>query len=251
MPRVRGRLCPSGKGRLIPPARADTHDAGCGRLQPGLRLANDPSLAAPAVECFGNPSPERDERGYAMKSGNGQRAVFPVLFILLPILFGWGSATGQTPAQTKAQIWGPSARFIASADVLDLGWGKFAIREYLDVYNDDFRRPLTVTDVKADVWVGHRPSRLGDNWFSGHQPVLIPPSEVRRVVERHRIVIGRPKPNWWVRWVKFKVTTDRGEYQSNFVSAPLRPPGVPRAQKEIGEFDSLSAPGIFRGDLSR
>lgn len=139
---------------------------------------------------------------------------------------------------------GVPVRVIAGADSEDLGNGRFVVREYLDVYNDDFRLPLEVRRVTADTWVGHRRDARDESWLEGETPIVIPPARIHRVAERQRQVAGRPVRNWWVRWLRFQVDTDRGIFASNFTSSPLRPPGEVEKIKLQPQIDSLSAPGL-------
>ncbi len=137
----------------------------------------------------------------------------------------------------------PPVRAIAVADNLDLGDGRFLIREYLDVHNDDFRLHLTVNNVTADTWTGHRPDAAGENWLENGEPIVIPPGQARRCAERQRQVAGRHVRNWRVRWIRFRIETDRGEFLSNFVSSPQRRPCTVEEIKLQPKIDSLSAPG--------
>lgn len=135
-------------------------------------------------------------------------------------------------------------RAVAAADNLDLGDGRFVVHEYLDVYNDDFRLPLEVRRVTANTWVGHRLDARDESWLEDKDPIVVPPAQIRRVAERQRLVAGRPLRNWWVRWIKFRIQTDRGNFESNFISSPLRPPGKVEKIKLQPKIDSLSAPGV-------
>jgi len=159
-------------------------------------------------------------------------------------IFVAGAAAGETwhgpfPATPQTPV-----RTVAGADNEDLGNGRFVVREYLDVYNDDFRLPLEVRSVTADIWTGRRRDATDENWLEGGMPIVIPPAQIRRVAERQRQVVGRPRRNWWVRWIKFRVHTDRGIFASNFISSPMRPPGVVEEIKLQPKIDSLSSPGV-------
>ncbi|HNW36951.1 MAG TPA: hypothetical protein PKM25_18575, partial [Candidatus Ozemobacteraceae bacterium] len=73
--------------------------------------------------------------------------------LVLSVLIA-GVAAGETwhgPFPSTPQI---PVRAVAVADTEDLGNGRFVVREYLDVYNDDFRLPLEVRNVTADTWTG-------------------------------------------------------------------------------------------------
>ena len=137
----------------------------------------------------------------------------------------------------------PPVRAVAVADNENIGEGRFVVREYLDVHNDDSRLPLTIHDVTADTWTGHRPDAVGEKWLEGEEPIVIPPGQTRRCAERQRQVAGRPVRNWWVRWIRFRIESDRGEFLSNFVSSPQRPPCAVEENKLQPRIDSLSAPG--------
>ncbi|HNV72288.1 MAG TPA: hypothetical protein PKO06_21450 [Candidatus Ozemobacteraceae bacterium] len=135
-------------------------------------------------------------------------------------------------------------RVVAVADVEDLRHGRYAVREFLDVYNDDYARTLEVTRVTADTWVGQKRDLEQENWKSDPESIFVPPATVARVAERQRIVAGLPLRNWWVRWLRFTVVTDRGTFQSNFIASPLKPP--PRIESIITQpqLDSYRSPSL-------
>lgn len=133
-------------------------------------------------------------------------------------------------------------RLIARADVHRLSYIEYSVRECLDIYNDDNRQPLIVTAVTADSWRGHQKHVLDENWFENRVPVTIKPGTVFRIVERKRIVTGRMKRDWWVRWLKFKVTTNRGDFVSNFVASPFKRPGTLVNEQQQPQIDTLSEP---------
>lgn len=135
-------------------------------------------------------------------------------------------------------------RVVAVADVEDLRHGRYAVREYLEVYNDDYSRVLEVSRVTADSWVGQKRDLEQENWKSDPDPIFIPPASNVRVAERQRIVAGLPLRNWWVRWLKFTVVTDRGTFESNFIASPLKPP--PRIESIITQpqLDSYRSPSL-------
>ena len=133
-------------------------------------------------------------------------------------------------------------RLIASADVLDLGYGKYVIREFLDLYNDHNYITVKVGNVTADTWNGHKIDQKGENWLDRKEPVLVEPGLTVRIAERERFVEGVPRMNWWVRWIRFTAYTDRGIFQSNYVSSPYKRPGKSATVLPFEKFDSLSAP---------
>lgn len=133
-------------------------------------------------------------------------------------------------------------RAVAVADVVDLKNGSFAVYEFLEIYNDDYNQPLVVTAARGDSWVGRRRVKMDEEWLPGGQPVVVPPASVRRVAERQRIVTGYPLRNWWVRWLRFTVRTDRGVIVSNFISSPMRPPTVIVSDVRDQDLDAWSSP---------
>lgn len=135
-------------------------------------------------------------------------------------------------------------RVIAGVDVLDLGAGRYAVHEFLDLHNDDWRFSVLVLRITADTWVGHKKDLQGENWMESEQPLEVPSASVVRIAERQRIVEGYPRPNWWVRWLRFKVQTDKGDFESDSISSPLRPPGRPVLITPGKKLDTLSSPGI-------
>ncbi len=148
------------------------------------------------------------------------------------------AATGAVSAQT----YDLPVRVIARADVLRLYYNHYSIRECLDVYNDDNRKPLIISGVTADTWRGHQKDTMGEDWFANRVPVTIKPGSVLRVVERKRVVIGMIKRDWWVRWIKFRITTNRGEFESNFVASPFKRPGALLSEQQQPQIDTLSEP---------
>lgn len=141
-----------------------------------------------------------------------------------------------------AQNYDPPVRLIARADIHQLRYNEYSVRECLDVYNDDNVMPLVITDVHADTWRGHQRHIMGESWFKQRQPLTIQPGKTARVVERKRIVTGIYRRNWWVRWLKFTVTTSRGELVSNFVASPFKRPGTLESELTEPRIDTLSEP---------
>ena len=146
---------------------------------------------------------------------------------------------GPPPSQPPVPV-----RVVAGADVEVLRFGQHAIREYLDVYNDDGVKFLEVRKVTADTWIGHRKDRQGEEWSDQPFPIMIAPNSIFRVAERQRQIEGLPLRNWWVRWLRFKVDTDRGVFTSNFADSPQKPPSKLRRDLHQPEIDSLSSPGL-------
>ncbi|HMM61852.1 MAG TPA: hypothetical protein PKC25_17170, partial [Candidatus Rifleibacterium sp.] len=133
-------------------------------------------------------------------------------------------------------------RVIARADTHRLYYNYYSIRECLDIYNDDNLRPLIITGVTASTWRGHKKDVMDDDWFTGRRPVTIKPGTVYRVVERKRVVIGMFKRDWWVRWIKFKVTTSRGDFESNLVASRFKKTGELGKEIHQPKIDTLSEP---------
>ncbi len=152
---------------------------------------------------------------------------------------GWAQQNGIQTVRPPVPV-----RVVAVADVEDLRHGRYAVREYLEVYNDDYSRTLEVLRVTADTWVGQKRDLEQENWKSDPDSIFIPPASVVRVAERQRIVAGLPLRNWWVRWLKFTVVTDRGTFESNFIASPLKPP--PRIESIITQpqLDSYRSPSL-------
>lgn len=145
-------------------------------------------------------------------------------------------------SECRGQPYDLPVRVIARADIHCLQYNEYSVRECLDIYNDDNTKILIVTAVTADSWRGHQKHIIGQNWFENRQPVTIKPGTICRIVERKRIVSGKMKRDWWVRWLKFAVTTNRGEFLSNFVASPFKRPGVLVNEQLQPQIDSLSEP---------
>ncbi len=159
-----------------------------------------------------------------------------VLFLVF-LLFSDRSNT-----QLSAQPYDLPVRVIARADVHRLKYNEYSVRECLDIYNDDNRIPLIINAVTADTWRGHQKHVMGENWFENRAPLTIKPNSVYRVIERKRVVSGKMKRDWWVRWIKFKIGTSRGEFESNFVASPFKRPGVLVNEQMQPQIDTLSEP---------
>lgn len=134
-------------------------------------------------------------------------------------------------------------RVIARSDVSHLLYHKYAVVEFLEIYNDDYSKPLIVNSITADTWIGHRKYKQNENWKDTNGIIVVEPCSVRRVAERKRIVVGYVKRNWWIRWIRFKVSTSRGIFYSNFVSSPFKRPGKVRANIVQPLINSTSEPG--------
>lgn len=145
-------------------------------------------------------------------------------------------------SQTGAQPYDLPVRVIARADVHQLRYNEYSVRECLDVYNDDYGKTLIITGVSADTWRGHQKHVMGEDWFSKRPPLAILPGKNARVVERKRIVTGVYRRNWWVRWLKLTITTNRGEFVSNFVASPFKRPGKLQTELLEPQIDTLSEP---------
>ena len=135
-------------------------------------------------------------------------------------------------------------RAVAGADVETLSPGGYLIREYLDIHNDDGVKAVQVRNVKADTWIGHRPDRRDEAWNDQPLPITVLPDSTVRVAERQRRIAGPPRRDWWIRWVRFRVETDRGEIVSNFVDSPMKPPSRLTKEWRQPEVDSLGSPGL-------
>lgn len=141
-----------------------------------------------------------------------------------------------------AQPYDLPVRLIARADIHQLRYNEYSVRECLDIYNDDNVIPLIITDVHADTWRGHQRHIMGESWFNKRPPLTIQPGKNSRVVERKRTVTGQYRRNWWVRWLKFTVTTNRGQFVSNFVASPFKRPGALQSELLQPQIDTLSEP---------
>jgi hypothetical protein len=142
----------------------------------------------------------------------------------------------------QARSYALPVRVKAISDVLELEYGKYAVRECLEVYNDDYNIPLIITKVTADSWRGHQKQLVNEVWLSENEALEILPGDVKRVVERKRIVNGRKGRNWWVRWLKFRINTNRGNFCSNSIASPFKAPEKVETILKEQQIDSLSEP---------
>lgn len=124
----------------------------------------------------------------------------------------------------EARYYGPPVRVIARADVLRLSYSRYSVVEFLDVYNDDFVNPLVIEAITADSWHIHRKFKTDEDWLENRGPITIQPGKNLRVAERKRIVAGGSQNhNWFTKWTKFKVKTQRwGDVYSNLVASPYQ-----------------------------
>ncbi len=146
------------------------------------------------------------------------------------------------PAPVFANEYDLPVRLIARADVHQLRYNQYSVRECLDIYNDDNVITLVVTGVNADTWRGHQKHVLNEDWFKNRRALEIAPGKTARVVERKRVVIGKYRRDWWVRWIRFNVKTNRGELNSNFVASPFKRPGQLQSEFAQPSIDTLSEP---------
>ncbi|PKL48125.1 MAG: hypothetical protein CVV42_10725 [Candidatus Riflebacteria bacterium HGW-Riflebacteria-2] len=153
------------------------------------------------------------------------------------------ATTGVTAEAGKA--YDLPLRFIARAEVNRLRYDYYSVRECLDVYNDDNLRPLVITGVTVDSWHGHQISNLGENWFANRAPLTVEPGKTLRVVEHKHTVLGRRKRDWWVRWIRFNISTSRGQFVSNFVATPFKRPGKILSEHVEPQIDTLAEPGAL------
>jgi hypothetical protein len=141
-----------------------------------------------------------------------------------------------------AQEYRLPVRVIARADIHQLRYNEYSVHECLDVYNDDNRLPLIITAITADSWRGHQKHNIGENWFEDRPPLTVPPNSTIRVTERKRVVSGRYCRNCVVRWIRFTVSSNRGEFVSNFVASPFKRPGVLESEIPQKHIDTLGEP---------
>lgn len=165
------------------------------------------------------------------------RALVWVGFVIL--------ATTFLQAVEPVKTYDPPLRFIARAEVDRFRYDYYTVRECLDVYNDDNLIPLTITAITLDSWRGHQVDTLGENWFKDRQPVTVAPGKILRVVEHKHTVLGRRKRDWWLRWIRFNIFTNRGQFISNFVATPFKRPGKILSEHIEPQIDTLSEPGVL------
>ena len=114
----------------------------------------------------------------------------------------------------------PLIRAHAFADVMRLEKGQYFVSIFLEIHNDDNRIPLIIESVTADSWRGTRKATVGENWFESPQPIVLMQNAKQKIVSRSFYVNKGFSANYWVRWLKFKIKTNRGVFESNYVSSP-------------------------------
>ena len=134
-------------------------------------------------------------------------------------------------------------RVIAKADVLHLQYHRYVVVEFLEVHNDDYSKTLLVNAITADSWIGHQVYEINENWLDGRRIIEVPPGTVMRIAERKRIVSGYAKRDWWIRWIRFNVITNRGFFISNWVSSPFKRPGNVDSYLFQKYIDPIAEPG--------
>ncbi len=144
--------------------------------------------------------------------------------------------------QVAGQNYAKPIRVIASADVQRLSYGNYVVREFLDIYNDDYNQTLVIKNITADSYRGHKKHRLNEPWFEMRSDVEIPPDTVKRMAERKRVVYGRKGRNWYVRRIKFTVYTNWGTFYSNMAASPFKAPEVVGFELDQPQLDSWSEP---------
>ena len=167
---------------------------------------------------------------------------FSATGLMLALFLLVGGMFGARPVNGEEAAYALPIRVVAVADVLQVRFEEYAVREYLDLHNDYTDQEVLVYSVTADSWTGRRQEAIGENWQEFGEPLKIPGGQTVRVAERQRLIIGRPKRNWWVRWIRFTVTTSVGTFVSNFISSPLKAPGLPTSILPAARIDSLSHP---------
>ncbi|HAE39123.1 MAG TPA: hypothetical protein DCG57_10860 [Candidatus Riflebacteria bacterium] len=148
-------------------------------------------------------------------------------------------------AAEPGKVYDLPLRFIARAEVSRLRYDYYSVRECLDVYNDDNLIPLVITAVTVDSWRGHQIDTLGESWFENRQSLTIAPGKTLRVVEHKHTVLGRRKRDWWLRWIRFNISTSRGQFVSNFVATPFKRPGKILSEHIEPQIDTLAEPGAL------
>jgi hypothetical protein len=75
--------------------------------------------------------------------------------------------------------------------------------------------------------------------------LTIAPGKTLRVVEHKHTVLGRRKRDWWLRWIRFNISTSRGQFVSNFVATPFKRPGKILSKHIEPQIDTLAEPGAL------
>lgn len=163
------------------------------------------------------------------------------VFFLFCLFFAAGKVSGEPFEVFSGETF--PLRVRAGADVLDLGFGRYSVNEYLDLHNDHTSTEVEILKIRADTWVGHKKDRLGENWLDHPEKLIVKPSTVERIAERQRVVDGYPHRNWLVRWLRFEVETSQGKFTSGFISSPLKRPGKPVSVLPMPKLDSHAGPG--------
>ena len=189
----------------------------------------------------GLPLKESSFRGLS-SSPEGMRPTARVLSVFLMLLVSFLHFSGSSGAIEFA----PTVRAVAAADVLAIPYGIYSVREYLDIHNDSYHETVEIYSIRADTWTGRRVDSIGENWMDRAGPIRVPPNSKQRIAERTRLVKGVPRRNWWVRWVKFRIESSKGPISSNFISSPLKRPGIVEDTALQPGIDSMSQPGLPR-----
>ncbi|MBF0408608.1 MAG: hypothetical protein HQM10_14760 [Candidatus Riflebacteria bacterium] len=130
----------------------------------------------------------------------------------------------------------------AVAETLDLGNGRIRVKEFLDVKNESNSIIIEVRNVQAEIYTGHRLVSDNENWFDANAPIVISSGDQARVAERTRTVTGIIGRTWRIRWLKFRITTNYGEFVSNFIDSPFWYPGEVEKVTLQPRIDSESQP---------
>lgn len=133
-------------------------------------------------------------------------------------------------------------RLFAVSDVLEIGDGSFRIREFLDVKNDSYSVTIEVKSVTAEIWKGHRLETIDENWLDRDRSFFIGPGEHVRVAERTRVINGVARSHWRIRWARFRINTNYGDFFSNYIDSPFWEPGEIEKVITQPKIDSLSQP---------
>lgn len=150
--------------------------------------------------------------------------------MVLLLLAGEGTAPGQgwstsrpLPRIRRDQIalGAPLVRVMAVAEHSEVQSGRVQIVETLDVFNDHWHLPLTVTRVQSEYFTVHNYYLKPEGRLFMPLPLEIPPGEVRRVVLRRYQLPFKRGRSWYERYIRFRVHTDRGLIISNKFMAPV------------------------------